>query len=81
MITRTRDTISDRSRFILIGALVGAALGLVAALVAAGTLEERQQRSDAGLSLKPPKLLDIVKFSIAALMLLRQFADMLTPGE
>lgn len=81
MIARTRNTISDRSRFILIGALVGAAVGLVGALVAAGTLEERKQRSDAGLGLAPPKAIDIVKFSIAALMLLRQFADLLTPND
>lgn len=79
--TLTRTTISDRSRFILIGALVGATVGLVGALVAAGTLEERQKLSEAGLSPAPPKLLDIVKFAIAALLLLRQFADMLTPGD
>lgn len=81
MITRTRNTISDRSRFILIGTLVGAAVGLVGALVAAGTLEERQRRSEAGITPTQPKLGDVVKFSIAALMLLRQFADMLTPGD
>lgn len=81
MITRTRNTLSDRSRFILIGALVGAAVGLVGALVAAGTLEERQRRSETGITPTPPKLGDIVKFSIAALMLLRQFADLLTPGD
>ena len=81
MIERTRSTMTDRSRFILIGVLVGATVGLVGALVAAGTAEERERRSTDGLTVAPPKLLDIVKFSIASLMLLRQFADMLTPGD
>jgi gas vesicle protein len=81
MSTRTQSRTSDRSRFILIGALVGATIGLVGALVAAGTLEERQRRSESGLVPAPPKLGDIVKFSIAALMLLRQFADLLTPND
>lgn len=81
MITRTQSRISDRSRFILIGSLVGAAIGLVGALVAAGTLDERRRRSESGLVPASPKLSDIVKFSIAALMLLRQFADLLTPDD
>lgn len=76
-----RSTLPDRSRFILIGALVGAAVGLVGALVAAGALEERQRRNESGIVPSPPKLGDIVKFSIATLMLLRQFADLLTPGD
>lgn len=81
MITRTQSRTSDRSRFILIGALIGAAIGLVGALVAAGTLEERRRRSESGIVPAPPKLGDTVKFAIAALMLLRQFADLLTPGD
>lgn len=81
MITRTQNRISDRSRFILIGSLVGAAIGLVGALVAAGTMDERRRRSESGIVPAAPKLVDIVKFSIAALMLLRQFADLLTPDD
>lgn len=73
------SVMSDRNRFILIGATVGATVGFVAALVAAGTLEERRNRGAAGIAVRSPKMIDVVKFAVAALMLLRQFADLLTP--
>lgn len=74
---------SDRSRFILIGTAIGAAIGLAAALVAAEATEERQNlllaNSDGKQNLSPPSTRDWVKFGVAAVTLLRQFADMLTP--
>ncbi len=73
------SVMTDRNRFILIGTVIGAAVGFVAALVAAGTLEERRSRSVAGITVQSPKTIDVVKFALAALMLLRQFADLLTP--
>lgn len=73
------SVMTDRNRFILIGTIVGATVGFVAALVAAGTLEERRSRSTAGITVQSPKTIDVVKFAVAALMLLRQFADLLTP--
>lgn len=74
---------SDRSRFILIGTAIGAAIGLVAALVAAEAREERQQHlladMDSKRKLTSPSTRDWVKFGVAAVALLRQFADMLAP--
>ncbi|MCO6450500.1 MAG: hypothetical protein J5I90_06885 [Caldilineales bacterium] len=70
---------TERTRLILIGAGVGATLGLVAAFVAADALTIREQEAEAGEIVKRPGVGDWVKFSVAALTLLRTFADLMSP--
>ena len=70
---------TDRTRILLVGAGLGAAIGLVAALLVTENKEARSQFEQAGVALSKPSVSDWIRFSVAAVALLRSFADIMSP--
>lgn len=70
---------TERTRLILIGTGVGAALGLIAAFVAADALSNRERTAETGAIVSKPGMGDWMKFSVAAITLMRSFADLMAP--
>ncbi|NOX63166.1 MAG: hypothetical protein GXP42_14670 [Chloroflexi bacterium] len=70
---------SERTRILLVGAAVGAAIGLVAALVATENKEARARLEESGATLSTPSATEWIRFGVAAVALLRSFADIMSP--
>jgi len=73
----------SRYRFLLIGAVIGGVLGMVAAWLAADALEEQAQLelADINAARIQPRARDWLTFGVAAVALLRQFSEMLAPRK
>ncbi len=70
----------QRRRALLLGALIGACVGLIAAWVATDARREEQQLLAQGVKAAiRPSARDWVKLGVAAAALLRQLADILSP--
>ncbi len=70
----------QRRRFLLIGAAIGAILGLAVAWVATDARREEEQLQAQGVQASiQPSAREWVKLAVAAAALLRQVADILTP--
>lgn len=72
----------SRSRDLLIGALLGACIGLAAAWIASDARREEQYLLEQGTEARiQPNARDWIKFGVAAVALLRQLSDILTPKK
>lgn len=70
---------NERTRILLVGTAVGAAIGLLIALVATENKEARAQLEQSGVTLSTPGVTDWIRFGVAAIALLRTFADIMSP--
>lgn len=72
----------QRRRTLLIGAIIGACVGLVAAWVVTDAHREEQHLLAQGVPASiQPNARDWVKLGVAAVALLRQLADILSPHK
>lgn len=73
---------SERLRLLLLGAVLGAGVGLVAAWVATDAKEEQKQLMASGLQADiRPNAKQWVSFGVAAVTLLRLFSEMVEPKK
>lgn len=72
----------NRSRYLLLGALIGAIVGLAAAWIITDAQREEEHLLSQGTQASiQPSAREWVKFGVAAVALLRQLADILTPQK
>ena len=72
----------ERTRLLLLGAVIGAGVGLVAAWVSTDAKEEQKQLVAAGLQADiRPSAKQWVAFGVAAVSLLRLFSEMMEPKK
>lgn len=70
---------NQRLRIVLIGAAIGVALGVIAGWLAADAQQQRTTLASAGATTRQPRLRNWVGFGVAAVTLVRQFGDLMSP--
>ena len=71
---------NERIRLLIIGAVLGTVVGLLAAWIATDADKEKNQRNEAGeLSVIRPSAKQWVSLAVAVISLLRLYSEMMTP--
>ena len=73
---------NERTRLLILGAVLGTVVGLVAAWIATDAKDEQKQLTDSGLQADiRPSAKQWLSFGVAAVSLLRLFSEMMDPKE